>query len=100
MSPQERKGTRNTWIGFSEDEADGRRRMIIAVTARGKPDAASALTRALRRTRSNLDHELARSVITSPNMRRLSRKKLTLLPSAWFQRTGTSRIRKPARPAR
>jgi len=43
MSPQERKGTRNRWIGFSEDDADGRRRMIIAVTARGKPEAASRI---------------------------------------------------------
>ena len=38
-------------------------------------------------------------MITSRTMRRLSRKKLTLLPSAWFHRTGTSRIRKP-RPMR
>ena len=36
------------------------------------------------------------SAITSRNIRRLSRKKLTLLPSAWFQRTGISRIRNPA----
>ena len=38
----------------------------------------------------------ALSAITSRNIRKLSRKKLTLLPSAWFQRTGISRIRNPA----
>src|SRR5438045_4869636 len=66
----------NKWIGFSED------------------------ANALRTTRSTLDHDFARTVITSRNMRRLSRKKLTLLPSAWFHCTGTSRIRKPARCAK
>ena len=40
------------------------------------------ISNALRTTRSTLDQELARSAITSRNMRRLSRKKLTLLPSA------------------
>src|SRR5262245_7471476 len=48
----------------------------------------------------HLNYDLALNVITSRNMRRLSRKKLTLLPSAWFQRTGISRIRRPARCAR
>src|ERR1043166_2024850 len=47
-----------------------------------------------------LCYEFARRAITSRNIRTLSRKKLTLLPSAWFQQTGTSRIRKPARCAR
>jgi hypothetical protein len=77
-----------------------RRPIIIASAPRRKPGGEAALANALRTTRSTLDQELARSAITSRIMRRLSRKKLTLLPSAWFQRTGISRIRKPARCAR
>jgi hypothetical protein len=40
------------------------------------------------------------SAITSRSIRKLSWMKRTLLPSAWFQRTGISRMRNPARCAR
>src|SRR4029077_4185522 len=95
-----KKRTLKRWIGFSEDDVDCRRPIISFLAARRKSGGKATLTNALRTTRSTRHHELARSMITSRNMRRLSRKKLTLLPSAWFQRTGTSRIRRPARCAR
>ena len=104
MSAQERKGTLKRWIGFSEDDVHCRKPIISFRAARRKSGDKGRINQ---RVEDNAFHlrkagryARARSAITSRNMRRLSRKKLTLLPSAWFQRTGTSRIRKPARCAR
>src|SRR6266850_620 len=80
-----KKRVATRWIGFSEDDVHRRRPIISFLAARRKSGGKAALTNALRTTRSTRHHELARSMITSRNIRRLSRKKLTLLPSAWFQ---------------
>src|SRR6185503_11010043 len=97
MSAQERKGTQPGGSASPIGDSPWRKTISIAegqksvpnVLLRKSGDRTAPVANALRTTHSTLDQELARSAITSRNMRRLSRKKLTLLPSAWFQHTGT-----------
>ena len=89
MSAQERKGTQNRWIGFSEDDVDRRRPKILSEALLRKSGDKSALTNALRTTRSTLDMTRAQHD-HFPQHAQAVAEKTTLLPLAWFHRTGTA----------
>src|SRR5438067_10228160 len=89
MHETARRGTSNLSSATTRKSSGSCSRVSVRRVARGFQTSQRCVSQTERYAR-------ALSAITSRNIRRLSRKKLTLLPSAWFQRTGISRIRSPA----